>query len=245
MANSKIPWTGSTLNPITGCTPISPGCKNCYAMRMTKRLAGMRKQKKYKNGMTITCHPDVLDSPLNNKKSKTYFVGSMSDIFHYKVPSSFCADIFEMMNKANIHNFQLLTKRSGRLLELNDEFYWSPNIWMGVSVENDDYLYRIDNLRATDAFIKFLSIEPLLGPLPGMDLSGIDWVITGGESGPGARPMKKEWVVDIKSQCIAQKTRFFFKQWGGNEKHKGLPMLDGRTWSQMPIVKDFKPKLFA
>jgi len=237
MAQSKIEWTESTWNPVTGCDKISPGCKHCYAERMAKRLTAM-KNPNYSNGFKVSLHPHVLEYPLNWKKPQTIFVNSMSDLFHTKVPLSFIQSTFDIMNQADWHLFQVLTKRSSRLLELNHDLVWTENIWMGVSVETAEYYNRIDDLRKTNANIKFLSLEPLLGPLPNMDLSNIDWVIVGGESGPGARPMKEAWVLDIKDQCLKSEIPFFFKQWGGVNKKKNGRLLDGITWDEMPSFQN-------
>ncbi len=232
---SSIEWTESTWNPITGCDKISSGCKNCYAERMAKRLKAMGNAN-YKNEFELTLHPHVLEYPLKWKKPQTIFVNSMSDLFHIDVEESFIHSVFDIMNQADWHLFQVLTKRSSRLLELNGDLVWTDNIWMGVSIETLDYLYRINNLRKTKASIKFLSLEPLLGPLPNMNLEGIDWVIVGGESGPGSRPMDASWVEDIRDQCTASGTPFFFKQWGGINKKKAGRLLDGKTWNDMPEV---------
>ncbi|MFA7061363.1 MAG: phage Gp37/Gp68 family protein [Pedobacter sp.] len=218
-ANSSIEWTGSTWNPVTGCIKTSPGCKHCYAERMALRLRAMG-QKNYADGFNLTLHPHALELPLSWKKPQTIFVNSMSDLFLEGVPTDFILKVFDVMRKAHWHTFQVLTKRSQRLADLSPELPWAENIWMGVSVENADYTYRIDHLRETGAQVKFLSMEPLLGPTPGLNLQGIDWVIVGGESGPGARPIKEEWVVDIKEQCVKTDTPFFFKQWGGVRKKK-------------------------
>ena len=230
---SKIEWTESTWNPVTGCTKISTGCKNCYAERMAKRLHAMRSHN-YRNGFQVTMHPHVLDYPLHWRQPRTIFVNSMSDLFHKKVTNDFINQIFSVMKQASQHHFQVLTKRSERLLTSSRNLPWPDNIWMGVTVETADYIYRIDHLRQTGAAVKFLSIEPLLGPIPGLNLKGIDWVIVGGESGPGARPIQKEWVTDIRDQCIAAQVPFFFKQWGGTNKKKNGKMLEGRIWCQMP-----------
>jgi protein gp37 len=235
---SKIEWTGDTWNPVTGCTKLSPGCDNCYAERMANRLKTMEKQKRYKNGFKVTCHPDLLDVPLKWKKAKTIFVCSMSDLFHKDVPVSFIKSVFDTMNKAPQHTFQVLTKRSKRLYSLKNSLNWTKNIWMGVTVENSDYFHRIDRLRKIPAHIRFLSIEPLLGPIRKMDLSGMDWVITGGESGPGARPIEERWVINIKNQCVKNEVPFFFKQWGGTNKKKAGRLLRGKIWDQMPETKD-------
>jgi len=230
---SAIEWTGSTWNPVTGCVKISPGCFHCYAERMAKRLQAMG-QPNYTNGFQLSLHEHALELPLRWKKPQNIFVNSMSDLFLKDVPITFIKKIFDIMNKAHWHTFQVLTKRSERLNELSAELPWAPNIWMGVTVENNDYKYRIDDLRKTDAYIKFLSIEPLLGPIPDLNLTGIDWVIVGGESGPGARPMHHEWVIDIRNQCIQNDVPFFFKQWGGVRKKKAGKELEGRTWCEMP-----------
>ncbi|MDP3150378.1 MAG: phage Gp37/Gp68 family protein [Ignavibacteria bacterium] len=230
---SSIEWTESTWNPITGCTKVSPGCKFCYAERMAKRLKAMGSAN-YENGFKLTLQDHVVELPLTWKKPQTIFVNSMSDLFHKNVPLAFIQRIFDVMNKAYWHKFQVLTKRSDILLKYNSKLNWTENIWMGVSVENDDYTYRIDHLRNTDAKTKFLSVEPLIGPIHKLDLTNIDWVIVGGESGPGARSLKEEWVIDIKDKCIEQNVPFFFKQWGGVQKKKAGRLLQGKTWSQMP-----------
>jgi protein gp37 len=233
MAQSSIEWTESTWNPLTGCTKISPGCKFCYAERMARRLHGMRLER-YRNGFELTMHDDILDQPFSWKKPQVVFVNSMSDMFHDDVPISFIKKAFKVMGRAYWHQFQILTKRSERLMTLSQELKWPANIWMGVSVENADYAFRIPHLRRTRAAVKFLSLEPLLGPLPNLDLQGIDWVIVGGESGPGARPVEPSWVLDIKSQCARSDVPFFFKQWGGFNKKKAGRLLEGRTWDEMP-----------
>lgn len=232
-AKSQIEWTESTWNPVTGCTKISDGCKNCYAEKLALRLKAMG-QANYKDGFKLTLQPKMLELPLSWKKPQTIFVNSMSDLFHKDVPLDYIQKVFNVMAKADWHNFQVLTKRSERLKEFNKELNWQKHIWMGVSVENQKVIHRIDDLRAIDAHIKFLSIEPLLGSLPKLDLTGIDWVIVGGESGPKARPMKEEWVLEIKNQCEVQNVPFFFKQWGGVRKHKTGRTLQGKTWDEMP-----------
>lgn len=230
---SSIEWTESTWNPVTGCTKISSGCDNCYAERMAKRLQAMR-QPNYQNGFRVTCHPDSLGLPLKWKKPQTIFVNSMSDLFHRDIPATFIDAVFLTMNEARWHCFQILTKRTGRLSRLAGRFNWTPNIWIGVTVENARHVGRIDELRKISAAVHFLSLEPLLGPLPELDLTGIDWVIVGGESGPGARPMERDWVSDIRDQCLATQTPFFFKQWGGVRKKKAGRLLENRTWDEMP-----------
>jgi protein gp37 len=232
-ARSNIEWTESTWNPLTGCTKVSPGCKHCYAERMALRLQAMG-QPNYANGFRLTMHKHMLELPLRWKKPQMIFVSSMSDLFHQDVPWEFIQKVFDIMCRASWHTFQVLTKRSGRLLKLDREINWPANVWMGVSVENKDYTFRIDHLRQIGALVKFLSLEPLLGPLPGLDLHGINWVIAGGESGPGARPIVKEWVVDIKDQCLVAHVPFFFKQWGGVRRTRSGRILQGRTWDEMP-----------
>lgn len=230
---SSIEWTESTWNPVTGCSKISPGCLNCYAERMALRLKAMG-QPNYRNGFKVTCHRETLDLPLRWKKPQMIFVNSMSDLFHKGVPDDFIMDIFSTMQCAKQHQYQILTKRAERLAAMSAELPWEKNIWMGVTVESADYKYRIDYLRYTSAHIKFLSLEPLLGDIGELDLNEIDWVIVGGESGPGARPMNIEWVRNIREQCLAQAVPFFFKQWGGINKKKTGRLLDGRTWDKMP-----------
>lgn len=222
-----------TWNPTTGCSKISAGCKNCYAERMSKRLKAMG-HKKYINGFKLTLHPGTLDIPYSWKKPKKVFVNSMSDLFHEDVPFSYVQKVFKVMNDLPQHKFQILTKRAERLAELASFLTWTENIWMGVSVEDDRVIDRIDHLRTTGAFVKFLSLEPLIGPLPKLNLYNIDWVIVGGESGPKARPMKEEWVIDLRDQCKSAQVDFFFKQWGGVNKKKTGRLLDGRTYDEMP-----------
>jgi len=234
---SSIEWTESTWNPVTGCTKISPGCKNCYAERMAYRLEAMGVAN-YRNGFKSTVHEHALDIPLRWKKPQMVFVNSMSDLFHKDVPFSFIKKVFEVMNLADWHTFQVLTKRSDRLLELSPKLPWSKNIWMGVSVETQNYTYRINDLRKTKANVKFLSLEPLLGELPKLKLKNIDWAIVGGESGPGARPMEESWVLDIKDQCQKAGVAFFFKQWGGINKKKTGRELEGRVWNEMPAYEE-------
>ena len=231
---SAIEWTESTWNPVTGCDKVSPGCKNCYAERMARRLKAMG-QPNYRNGFRLTLHEEQLDLPLRWKRSQTIFVNSMSDLFHTAVPTDFVLRVFEVMGKATWHRFQVLTKRSKRLLKLSAELPWFPNVWMGVSVETIDQAWRIDDLRATGAAVKFLSLEPLLGPLPGLNLAGIDWVIVGGESGPRARSIDRQWVAEIRDQCITGGVPFFFKQWGGTRRKRTGRQLEGRTWDEFPL----------
>ena len=234
MAKSSIEWTESTWNPVTGCTKISAGCKNCYAERMAKRLHAMG-QPNYRNGFRLTLHEHAVKLPLGWRKPQVVFVNSMSDLFHRDVPLTFLKRVFAVMAQAVQHRFQVLTKRAERLSELAPTLAWPPNVWMGVSVENGDHRDRINHLRATPAAVKFLSLEPLLGPLPNLDLRGIDWVIVGGESGPRARPMDPTWARDLRDQCVAAGVAFFFKQWGGVWKSRTGRTLDGRTWDEMPV----------
>lgn len=230
---SSIEWTEKTWNPVTGCTKVSPGCKFCYAERLAKRLHGMG-VKNYRNGFKLTEHESALDIPLGWKKSSVIFVNSMSDLFHPDVSVEFIQKVFAVMKKASWHEFQVLTKRPERVLELDAVLPWTPNIWMGTSVENKDYKHRIDVLRKTNAHLKFLSLEPLLGSLGNLNLRKIDWVIAGGESGFRPRPMKEEWVISIRDQCREQDVPFFFKQWGGRNKKEAGRTLQGRMWNEMP-----------
>jgi protein gp37 len=233
--SSAIEWTESTWNPVTGCTKISPGCKNCYAKRMAERLQLMG-QPNYVNGFDLTLQPQALELPLRWKKPQRVFVNSMSDLFHADVPLEYVQRVFDVMRRAHWHEFQVLTKRADRLLTLSSKLPWPSNVWMGVSVETAQYTSRIDALRRTGAAVKFLSIEPLLAPIGTMDLSGIDWVIVGGESGPGSREMKREWVIEIRRQCRSAGVAFFFKQWGGVNKKRAGRALDGRTYDEFPNV---------
>jgi protein gp37 len=235
MPLSKIEWTEVTWNPTTGCNKVSAGCKNCYAESFAKRLKGMGIEK-YKNGFKLTLHPDVLDFPKKLRKPHKIFVNSMSDLFHEKIPLSFIQKVFTVMNECPQHIFQVLTKRAERLEELSPLLNWTDNIWMGVSVENDLVKHRIDNLIKTNAKIKFLSLEPLLGPIPDLKLKKIDWVIVGGESGVKSRKIEKEWVEDIHLQCTKNNVAFFFKQWGGMNKKANGRELNGRTYDEMPNV---------
>ena len=231
--NSHIEWTDATWNPVTGCSKISPGCKHCYAERLALRLQAMG-QRNYRNGFEVALQPQMLELPLHWKSPKRIFVNSMSDLFHRDVPLSYIEDVFWVMRRAHWHQYQVLTNRSVRLLELGPHLEWSPQIWMGVSVENEHYLDRIDHLRRIAAHVRFLSLEPLLGPLRKLQLRGIDWVIVGGESGPGARPVDPAWVTDIRDQCLSAGVAFFFKQWGGVQKKRTGRVLEGRTYDDMP-----------
>ena len=244
---SKIEWTQCTWNPVTGCTKISPGCMNCYAERMALRLKAAGSPN-YANGFRVTLHPHALEIPLRWKQPRTIFVNSMSDLFHKDVPFDFISRIFDVMHRASRHRFQILTKRSDRLLKLSTRLArqtygglaWPQNVWMGVTVENADYVSRMDDLRQTGAAVKFVSFEPLLGPIPDIDLESIDWVIVGGESGPKARPMKPQWATDIRDQCLAASVPFFFKQWGGVNKKKSGRVLGAQTWYEMPATSSLQ-----
>lgn len=239
MAKSSIEWTEVTWNPVTGCSKVSAGCKFCYAEVMSRRLKAMGLEK-YRNGFEVTVHPDSLEDPYKWKKSKVVFVNSMSDLFHPDVPESFVQDVFKTMRDNGHHVFQLLTKRPERVLEMDQKglLDWADNIWMGTSVEDERVMHRIDTLAQTNAECKFLSCEPLIGPLPEMNLQNIDWVIVGGESGHHPRPMKVEWVWDIKEQCAQSGVAFFFKQWGGRNKKKEGRELNGRTFDEMPEMPE-------
>lgn len=239
MKKTSIEWTESTWNPVTGCTKISLGCEHCYAERMALRLQAMG-QPNYANGFMLTPHKHVLQTPLFWKKPQMIFVNSMSDLFHEHVPVAFILEAFEVMRRAWWHQFQVLTKRSHRLLELNKVIAWPDNVWMGISVENKDYTFRIEHLRKTGARIKFISLEPLLGPLPNLALRGINWVIVGGESGPRARPMSEDWVIQIRKQCEAASLPFFFKQWGGVNKKSAGRLLQGCIYDNLPVYKTSK-----
>lgn len=237
MAKSKIEWTDATWNPVTGCSKVSPGCVHCYAERLSQRLQAMGVPK-YRDGFQVRVHPESLNIPLSWRKPRRIFVNSMSDLFHEDVPEAYIQRVFSIMHEAHWHQFQILTKRDKRLAEISPRLGWPPNIWMGVSVENRSYVHRIDSLRETTAQTKFLSLEPLLGPLENLNLSGMHWVIAGGESGPGARPVNPDWIRSIRDQCADQGVAFFFKQWGGPAKKVNGRTLDGRTWDDMPIMGD-------
>jgi protein gp37 len=230
---SSIEWTDATWNPVTGCTKVSQGCKHCYAERWAERFRGVRGHA-FEQGFDLKLWPDRVELPLRWKASKRIFVNSMSDLFHERIPLEFIQKIFETMRKAHWHRFQILTKRSGRLALLGNSIDWPGNVWMGVSVEDARVLHRIRDLRSVPAEIRFLSLEPLIGPLPDLDLEGIHWVIVGGESGPGARPMRAHWVREIRAQCRRQSVPFFFKQWGGVHKGKAGRVLDRRTYDEFP-----------
>ena len=238
MSKSKIEWTEATWNPVTGCTKLSAGCKNCYAERMSRRLLAMGNAN-YANGFRVTEHPHMLDRPKRWRKPQRIFVNSMSDLFHPEVSFSFVAEVFETMRSAEHHIYQVLTKRPERMLEYvakHESDGLPPHIWLGTSVEERRWLSRVDLLREVPAAIRFLSLEPLLEDLGEFSLSGISWVIVGGESGPGARGMERDWVASIRDNCVAESVPFFFKQWGGVNKSKTGRILDDRTWDEMPEV---------
>ena len=231
--NSAIEWTDATWNPVTGCTKVSPGCKNCYAERLALRLRAMGNPR-YRAGFAPTLHPDQLTLPLRWRRPRRIFVNSMSDLFHETVPDDFIHQVFEIMKRADWHTFQILTKRSRRLAAVAPGLFWAPNIWQGVSVENARYTRRVLDLQTVPSVVRFLSVEPLLGPIPHLPLEGIDWVIVGGESGGRPRPMAPEWACQIRDQCREARVPFFFKQWGGRTPKAGGRVLDGRTWDEMP-----------
>jgi protein gp37 len=233
--NSAIEWTNSTWNPVRGCTKVSPGCKHCYAETFAERFRGVPGHP-FEQGFDLRLVPEALSLPLRWRGARLIFVNSMSDLFHDDVPDEYVRKVFDVMRQARQHQFQLLTKRAERMASLAPSLDVAPNVWMGVSVENADYQWRIQYLRRVRADIRFLSLEPLLGPLPKLNLRGIHWVIVGGESGPRARPMEATWVRQIRSQCEDQGVAFFFKQWGGVQKSRNGRELDGRTWDQMPVV---------
>lgn len=230
---SGIEWTDATWNPVTGCTKISPGCKNCYAARLAKRLQAMRSPR-YRNAFALTLQPDQVHLPLRWRQPRKIFVNSMSDLFHKDVPLDYIQRVFETMRKAHWHVFQILTKRAERLEQLAPQLPWSPNVWQGVSVENQAYVGRIEHLRRIPAAVRFVSVEPLIGPIGHLPLEGIHWVIVGGESGPDRRPVKEEWILDIRDQCAKANAKFFFKQWGGRTPKAGGRLLQGRVWNEMP-----------
>lgn len=240
---SAIEWTEATWNPTTGCDRVSSGCDNCYALALAKRLKAMGAAK-YQNdgdprtsgpGFDVTLHPDALDVPYGWKSPRVVFVNSMSDLFHARVPLDFVRQVFQVMADTPQHTYQVLTKRARRLRQVAPRLEWPSNLWVGVSVETEAELPRVDDLRQVPAAVRFLSCEPLLGPLPGLDLDGVDWVIAGGESGPAHRPLDESWVTGIRDTCLDAGVAFFFKQWGGRTPKAGGRLLNGRTWDQMPI----------
>lgn len=233
MAQSKIEWTEETWNPITGCTKCSDGCEHCYAATFARRLKAMGNPR-YTNGFEVTIHEDLFELPLSWSKPKLVFVNSMSDLFHEDIPDEVILRIFSVMNRASSHTFQVLTKRSKRLISLSSQINWTKNIWMGVSLENEKVLFRAEDLKTTNAYIKFISAEPLLGSLSSLDLSGIDWLIVGGESGAASRPMEEDWILDLKRKANKTGTAFFFKQWGGFNKKKNGKLLKGKIYQEYP-----------
>lgn len=235
--DSAIEWTDATWNPVTGCTKVSPGCTHCYAERLAHRLRAMGNPR-YAHGFALTLHPDQLTLPLGWRRPRRIFVNSMSDLFHEKIPDEYLCRVFDVMRKADWHVFQILTKRSVRLAAIAHALPWSRNVWQGVSVESSQYVSRIGHLQTVPAAVRFLSIEPLLGPIPELPLEGIHWVIVGGESGGGRRPVDPDWVRSIRDQCIRVDVPFFFKQWGGRTAKSGGRILDGRTWDQLPRSVD-------
>ena len=231
---SSIEWTDATWNPVTGCTKVSAGCKHCYAERLSYRLRAMGKEH-YKDGFRLALHEDALTIPLGWRSSRLVFVNSMSDLFHEGVPLSFIQRVFQVMTACPQHTFQILTKRPEVAAEHASQLTWPQNVWLGTSVENATVIHRIRDLRRIPAGTRFLSVEPLLGPIPQLPLSGIHWVIVGGESGPGCRPMELEWVRVVRDRCVARGVPFFFKQWGGVNKKKTGRQLDGRLWNELPL----------
>lgn len=242
-AQSTIEWTEATWNPTTGCDRISPGCDHCYAMTLAKRLKAMGQEKYQRDGdprtsgpgFGLTCHAHVLDVPRRWRDGRLVFVNSMSDLFHEKVPFDFIVNVFTTMASTPQHTYQVLTKRTKRLMSIAERLEWPENVWMGTSIESSRYCFRARHIRAVPAAVRFLSCEPLLGPLPSLELEGIDWVIAGGESGPGARPMDPEWATELRDRCLSSGVPFFFKQWGGRTPKGGGRELDGRTWDEWPL----------
>lgn len=239
---SGIEWTEVTWNPVTGCDRTSPGCDNCYALRLARRLKSMGQPRYQRDGdphtsgpgFGVTCHDDLVDLPRRWKLPRLVFVNSMSDLFHPDVPDNFIARVFETMAEAKEHTFQVLTKRSKRLKSMASDLPWPPNVWIGVSVESSQYRFRIDHLRSVPAQVRFVSFEPLLESIGAINLEEIQWAIVGGESGPKARPIETEWVIEIRDQCAKSGTAFFFKQWGGRTPKAGGRELEGRTWDELP-----------
>jgi protein gp37 len=231
--NSKIEWTEATWNPVTGCHKVSPGCAHCYAETFAERWRGIAGHP-YEQGFNLKLWPDRLEIPLRWRRPRTIFVNSMSDLFHEDVPVEFIVEVFDVMRRADWHVFQILTKRHQRLAELGGTLDWPMNVWMGVSIENRRFVHRADALRTVPAAVRFISAEPLLGPLEGLDLTGIDWLIAGGESGSKHRTMKPEWARELRKRCNDEGVAYFFKQWGGRTSKSGGRELDGRTWDELP-----------
>lgn len=240
--NSRIEWTEATWNPVTGCSKVSPGCAHCYAETFAERWRGIPGHP-YEQGFDLRLWPQRLDVPLRWRRPRMIFVNSMSDLFHEDIPEAFIQEIFQTMASADWHTFQILTKRQERLEELAPRLEWSPNIWMGVTIENRRFVGRADALRTVPAAVRFISAEPLLGPLEGLDLTGIDWLISGGESGPRHRPVRAEWLRELRDRCNAEGVAYFFKQWGGRTSKVGGRELDGRIWSELPEPVERRPAL--
>ncbi|HTW41613.1 MAG TPA: phage Gp37/Gp68 family protein [Solirubrobacteraceae bacterium] len=238
--NSAIEWTEATWNPVTGCDRVSPGCAHCYAKTFAERWRGIPGHP-YEQGFDLRLWPQRLDQPLRWARPRMIFVNSMSDLFHDDVPLEFIQAVFDVMGHASHHTFQVLTKRHERLVELAGELTWHPNVWIGVSIENRRFVHRADFLRDVEAAVRFISAEPLLGPLEGLDLAGIDWLIAGGESGPKHRSVRIEWLRDLRDRCAEEDVAFFFKQWGGHRPKSGGRLLDGRTWDEMPSAHVAEP----
>lgn len=234
---SAIEWTEATWNPVTGCDQVSPGCAHCYAKTFAERWRGVPGHP-YEQGFDLRIWPQRLEQPLKWKRPRTIFVNSMSDLFHERIPVSFISEVFDVMVEADQHVFQVLTKRPDRVLELASKLPWPSNLWMGVSIENRRFVHRADLLREVPAAVRFISAEPLLGPLEGLDLEAIDWLIAGGESGPGHRRIDEAWVVDLRDRCIEDEVSFFFKQWGGARPKSGGRELRGQTWDQVPRARE-------
>jgi protein gp37 len=243
--NSTIEWTDATWNPVTGCTQVSPGCDHCYALRFAERFRGVPNHP-YEQGFDLKIWQERLNTPLSWRKPRRIFVNSMSDLFHRDVPDAFIEQVFNIMNQADWHIFQVLTKRSGRLKKLGQNLKWAPHIWVGVSVESEKYSWRVNDLREVPSYVRFISAEPLIGSLKELNLDKIHWVISGGESGPGARPCDPEWVREIRDNCLESEVAFFHKQWGGRTSKIGGRLLDGRTWDEMPVteMKTEQPSIF-
>jgi protein gp37 len=234
---SAIEWTEATWNPVTGCDQVSPGCAHCYAKTFAERWRGVPGHP-YEQGFDLRIWPERLDQPLKWKRPRTIFVNSMSDLFHERIPDEFIVRVFDVMEQANQHIFQVLTKRPERMLEIANELPWPANVWMGVSIENRRFVHRADLLREAPAAVRFISAEPLLGPLEGLDLTDIHWLIAGGESGPGHRPIREEWVLDLRDRCENEEVAFFFKQWGGARPKSRGRLLEGREWNRMPAPSE-------
>jgi protein gp37 len=237
---SAIEWTEATWNPVTGCSKVSPGCAHCYAETFAERWRGIPGHP-YEQGFDLRFWPGRLEQPLRWTRPRTIFVNSMSDLFHEEIPAGFIADVFDVMVRAEQHTFQILTKRHGRLAELAPDLPWPDNVWMGVTIENRRFVHRADYLRRVPAAVRFISAEPLLGPLEGLDLTEIDWLISGGESGPRHRSVKVEWLRELRDRCQEAEVAYFFKQWGGRRPKTGGRDLDGRSWDQMPTPRERSP----